>query len=341
MTQNPTQMKAGMKAGASIKKRHWQIALSIPALLLSWQAAFAQDAWPQRPVKFVVPFAAGASSDNFTRKIAQGLTERLGQSIVVENKLGGQGTIGMMSVVRDKPDGYIFAANDTGYVMLPHLVKEMPYDPYKDLIPVAAYIFSPFGILVNSNSPYKTLQDLIAAGRATPGKLTYGSGGEGTTPHLSSEAFAFQTGFKPLHVPYKGAAEAIIALMGGQIDFQFTTPTTAAGAVKSGRLRMLAISGATRSNLLPEVPTFAEAGLKDFGVTNWIGLWAPRGTPQAILTRLEKEIAAVMSTPEMKAFCDQAGAAPLFAVGQDFSKLLSEENTRWKTVIEKIGLVKK
>jgi len=313
----------------------------LTAPLLAPAALHAQQAWPQRPIKIVVPYAAGASSDLVTRRIARGLSERLGQSVVVENKIGARGQIAMVSVVREKPDGYTFAANDTGYVMLPHLVKEMPYDPAKDLVPVAGYVFSPFGILVHADSPYKTLQDLIRAGRASPGKLTYGSGGEGTTPHLTSEAFAHQAGFTVLHVPYKGAADAVMALMGGQIDFQFATPTTAAANVKAGRLRMLAISGETRSKLLPDVPTFAEAGMKDFSVTNWIGLWAPRGTPQPILERLAREISAIMVTADMKTFAEDSGAAPNFAVGEDFVRLVKEEDARWKSVIEKIGIEKK
>ena len=312
----------------------------LAALMLAPGLVPAQDAWPSRPIKIVVPYSAGASSDIITRRIARALGERLGQNVVVENKLGGRGNIGMLSVVREKPDGYTFAANDTGYVMLPHLMKDMPYDAAKDLVPVAAYVFSPLGVVVNANSPYKTLQDLINVGRANPGKLSYGSGGEGSTPHLSAEALAFAAGFKPLHVPYKGAADAVLALMGGQIDFQFATPTTVAANVKSGRLRVLAMGGTTRNKLLPDSPTFAEGGLKDFSVTNWIGLWAPRGTPRPILDRMAKEIAAIMATPEIRTFSEEVGAAPNFAVGDDFLRLLNEEDVRWKAVIDKLGLEK-
>lgn len=311
------------------------------AMLLGSTFSRAEDNWPQRTIRIVVPYAAGASSDVITRRVARGLGERLGQSFVVENKLGGKGNIGMLSVVREKPDGYTFAANDTGYVMLPHLMKDMPYDAAKDLVPVAAYIFSPFGIVVNANSPFKTLQDLIAYGKTNPGQLTYGSGGEGSTPHLASEAFANQTGFKPMHVPYKGAAESMLAVLAGQINFQFTTPITAAANVKAGKLRMLAISGDNRSALLPDVPTFAEAGLPNFGVVNWIGLWAPRGTPRPILDRMGKEISAVMATPEMKAFAAEAGAEHKWVVGEDFVRLMQVEDARWKAVIDKIGLQKK
>ena len=313
----------------------------LAALMLATGLAPAQDAWPSRPIKIVVPYSAGGSTDVVTRRMARALGERLGQNVVVENKLGGGGNIGMLSVVREKPDGYTFAAHDVGYVIVPHLTKDMPYDPAKDLVPVAVYVFSPLGVVVNANSPYKTLQDLINVGRANPGKLTYGSGGEGSSPHLSAEALAFAAGFKPLHVPYKGAGESVLALMGGQIDFLFTTPSTAAGNVKSGRLRVLAMGGTTRNKLLPDAPTFAESGLKDFSFTSWNGLWAPRGTPRPILDRMVKEIAAIMATPEMRTFSEEVGAAPNFAVGDDFLRMLNEEDVRWKAVIDKLGLEKK
>src|ERR1700744_5973856 len=162
-----------------------------------------QSGWPDRPVKIIVPFAPSATSDTISRRMAQALTQRLGQSFYVENRAGGMGTIGMAEAARARPDGYTLVANDTGFVMLPHLMKNIPYDTQKDFIPIAAYVFSPFGVVVNAESPIHSLAGLIEKAKASPGKLSYGSGGIGTSPHLAAEAFADAAGIKLLHVPFK------------------------------------------------------------------------------------------------------------------------------------------
>jgi len=300
------------------------------------QAAHA--AWPDRPVRIIVPFAPGGTSDTVTRRMAQELGKQLGQTFVVENKAGAMGTIGMADAARSRPDGYTLVANDTGIVMLPHLRKSLPYDTKKDFTPVGAYVFSPFGLVVNASSDTKTLPDLIDKAKANPGKITYGSGGVGTSPHLAAEAFANATGTQLMHVPFKGAGEAIMAVAGKTIDMQLVTPSTAIGNLKSGRLKMLAVTGDQRLASLPDVPTFAEAGVKDFAVWNWIGLWAPAGTPRPVVDKLSHAIQGAMQTEDMKKFAVDMSAQPQAVVGDEFVNLLDTTDRQWKAVIDKAGL---
>jgi tripartite-type tricarboxylate transporter receptor subunit TctC len=312
---------------------------SLAAAVLGPFPAPAQEQWPQRPVRIIVPYSPGASTDNVSRRVAQELSARLGQTVLVENKTGAMGTIGVAEVARARPDGYTLLGIDTGYVMLPHLVRSLPYDASRDLVPIAAYVFSPLGVVVNASSPYRSLQDLVARARSEPGRITFGSGGVGTFPQLATEDLASRTGVTLLHVPFRGAAEAVQALLSNTIEMQIASPATVMGNLSAGRLRMLAIGGDRRLALLPDVPTFAEAGVEGFVLRNWIGLWAPRGTPPGVVERLQSEILAAMRTPEMKAYAESIAAEPRVVVGDEFVRLLRDESARWKAVIDRIGLV--
>ncbi len=314
--------------------------LALATTVFGAAPAAAQDGWPQRPIRIVVPYSPGSGTDSHSRRMAQELTPRLGQPIVVENKTGAMGTIGMAEVGRARPDGYTLLGIDSGVMILPHLVRSMPVEVGRDLIPIAAYVFSPMGVIVNAASPYRTLRDLIAAARAEPGKITYGSGGIGTSPQLLAENFASKVGATLLSVPFRGAGEAAQALMAGTIDMLVATPATALGNLgPGGRLRMLAIGSETRLALLPDVPTFKEAGLDDFVVSSWISLFAPGGTPVAVIGRLSREVVSVMNTPEMKAYAEGVGAVPRVAVGADLAALMASDTARWKATIDRIGLV--
>jgi tripartite-type tricarboxylate transporter receptor subunit TctC len=307
--------------------------------MLSAKPATAQELWPQRPVRIVVPYSPGASTDHVSRRMAQDLTARLGQPIIVENKTGAMGTIGMAEVARASADGYTFLGMDSGFTMLPHLVRSTPFDAVRDFVPIGAYVFSPLGVVVNAASPYRTLQDLLERARAVPGKITFGSGGIGTFPQLATEDLASRVGVSLLHVPFRGAAEGAQALLSGTIDMQIASPATVLGNLgPSGRMRMLAIGSERRLKRLPDVPTFAEAGVEGFVLRNWIGLFAPRGTAQAIIDRMAQEIVAAMNTPEMKSYAEDIAAEPRVAVGEDLSALLRAESDRWKAVIQRIGL---
>jgi tripartite-type tricarboxylate transporter receptor subunit TctC len=223
--------------------------------------------------------------------------------------------------------------------MLPHLVRSLPYDASRDLVPIGVFVFSPLGVVVNASSPYRSLQGLVARARSEPGRITFGSGGVGTFPQLATEDLASRTGVTLLHVPFRGAAEAVQALLADTIEMQIASPATVMGNLSAGRLRMLAIGGDRRLALLPDVPTFAEAGVEGFVLRNWIGLWAPRGTPPEVVERLRSEILAAMRTPEMKAYAESIAAEPRVVVGDEFVRLLQDESARWKAVIDRIGLV--
>ncbi|MFJ1298442.1 Bug family tripartite tricarboxylate transporter substrate binding protein [Pseudomonadota bacterium AL_CKDN230030165-1A_HGKHYDSX7] len=310
---------------------------ALPFTMPFTSVAHAADTWPERPVRIVVPYGPGGAVDVATRKMAQMLSTQTGQTFVVENKPGATGTIGVSQVARANPDGYTLVANDTTYSLLPHIFKKLPFDPAQDLQPVAAFVFAPMALAISADSPYRTLGDLIAQGKAKPDQITYGSGGPGTTPHFAAEGLASATGAKFMHVPFKGAAEATQAVMGKTIDFQFASTTGIMGPVQGGQLRLLAVSGDKRLAVLPEVPTFAEAGVKDFGVVNWTGLWVPKGTPPEVSARLQREVAKAMASAEMKEFATKMGAEPRAADTAEFTRILADSNTMWGNVARNIG----
>ena len=288
--------------------------------------------WPAKPVRVVVPYPPGGSVDVVTRKMAAKLQEQTGQAFFVENKPGATGTIGATQVAQAAPDGYTLVANDTTYALLPHIFKKLPFDHAKDLVPVAAYVFAPMSVVVKAESKYKTLGDLLAAAKAEPGKVTYGTGGAGTTPHFVSEALGIASGAKFLHIPFKGAGEATLGMLAGTVDFQVASTPGVMSNVKGGKARILAVSGTKRLAALPDVPTFTEAGLKDFGLINFTGLWAPKGTPQPVLDRLQKEIATAMATAEMKSFAEGIASEPGYWDAATFGKDLAERTAYWGKV---------
>ncbi|GAB3770035.1 tripartite tricarboxylate transporter substrate binding protein [Ramlibacter monticola] len=307
--------------------------LALVASLVLAPAAMAADAWPSKPVRIVVPYAPGGAVDVVTRKMAQKLTEQTGQSFFVENRAGGTGTIGTLQAAKAEPDGYTLLANDTTYSLLPHIFKKLPFDYANDLVPVGAYVFAPMGLAVHAQSRFKDLRGLLAEAKANPGKITYGSGGAGTTPHFASEALGIAAGVKLMHVPFKGAAEATQAVLSNTIDLQIASTTGLMGNVRGGKMRLLAISGDKRLAALPDVPTFREAGVPWNGVLNWTGLWAPKGTPPAVLARLQKEIATAMATPDMKSFAEGMGAEPRQVGSEAFARMLKESTEAWGKVV--------
>lgn len=320
-------------------RRNLLILSSAPALAaLAASRAMGQEQWPQRPIRIVVPYAPGASTDAVTRRLAQELSARLGWRVFVENRSGAMGTIGTAEVLRQRPDGYTLAAGDSSYVISPHLLRNMPYDQDRDLVPIAGYVFSPLGVIVKSSSPFATLQDLLDRARAQPRTITFGSGGAGSSPHLATEALAIATGTQFAHIPFRGAGEAILAVLSGTIDMQFVSPATAMGNLQGGTVRMLAISGDRRLKILPDVPTFAEAGVPGYNMSNWIGLWAPTGTPEPVIDILRREVGTIMNAPDLQAYAESIGADPRVLVGAEFGRFLQEERKRWGDVVESIGL---
>ncbi|WP_083745442.1 tripartite tricarboxylate transporter substrate binding protein [Variovorax sp. KK3] len=308
------------------------IGLCLTAICASTGTAFAQGTYPAKPVRIVVPYPPGGAVDQVTRRIAQKLTEQTGQSFFVENKAGATGTIGAQQVAKSAPDGYTLMANDTTYSILPHVFNKLPFDAERDLVPVSAFNFAPMALVVGADSRFKTLSDLVGYAKANPGKLNYGTGGAGTTPHFSTEALASAAKVEVTHVPFKGAGEATLALLSGTIDFQIASTPGVMGQVKGGKVRLLGISGDKRLAALPDVPTFAEAGIKNYSVINFTGFWAPKGTPAPALQRLQKEIATAMASADVQKFSADLGSVPSVVSGEPLAKMLRDNTQLWGQV---------
>lgn len=296
--------------------------------LIAASTTWAQS-WPTKPVRIIVPYPPGGAVDVVTRRMATKLQEQTGQTFFVENKAGATGTIGINLTVQSAADGYTLVANDTTFALLPHIFKKLPFDHDKDLLPMGAFMFAPMAVVVRSESPYKTLDELLRAAKAEPNKLTYGKGGAGTMPHFASEALGIATGVNFMHIPFKGAGEATLALLGGTIDYQIASTPGVIGQVKGGKVRLLAVSGDKRPPALSNVPTFAEAGIKGYGVVNFTGLWAPKGAPAEVGARLQKEIVTAMASADMKAYAESIGAEAGAWDAPTFSRNLAERTAYW------------
>lgn len=303
--------------------------MTFAVLALAIAGVAQAQGWPAKPVRIIVPYAPGGSVDVVTRKVAAKLQEQTGQSFYVENKAGAAGTIGIAATLQAPADGYTLVANDTSFALLPHIFKKLSFDPAKDLQPVSAFMFAPMAVVVRSESAFKTLDDLLRAAKADPNKLTYGTGGAGTMPHFASEALGIATGTRFMHIPYKGAGEATMALLGGTIDYQIASTPGVIGQVQGGKARLLAVSGDKRLKELPQVPTFAESGVKGYSVVNFTGLWARNGTPADVIARLQKEIATAMASAELKAYADSIGADAASWDATTFARNLAERTAYW------------
>jgi len=300
----------------------------------------AMAAYPDKPVRIVVPYAPGGAVDVVARKVGQKLSEQTGQSFFIENKPGASGTIGAQAVIRSAPDGYTLLALDNTFSLLPFVFKKLPWEGELPLVPIAVSAYTPVLLLVNSDSKYKDLASVIAEAKANPDKLTYGTGGNGSAPHFSAEAFQQAAGVKLSHIPYKGAGEAVTGLVGAQIDLVLLSTGSVASQMKAGKLRALAASGNKRLSSFPNVPTFAEAGLPGFGIVNWSGLAAPPGTPKDVVARLNAEVKKALESADMKAFLATLSAEPGGGDPEAFAKLMKDENARWAAVAKKVDIEK-
>jgi tripartite-type tricarboxylate transporter receptor subunit TctC len=313
--------------------------LAAVALLAASLCAQAQS-WPTKPVKIIVPYPPGGAVDVATRKVAQALSEQLGQPFVIENKPGASSTIGSQMVAKSAPDGYTLVANDMSYSMLPYVFKSLPFDHDADLVPVTTTMFAPYGLAVKADGPYKSLKDLLDAARKEPGKVTFGSGGPGSAPHFATESLALAANANLMHVPYKGAAEAMTALIGGQIDMLMSSTASLITQHRAGKARIVAVSGNKRLPALPDVPTFAEAGVKDYGILNFNGLWAPKGTPREVIAKLQAEVVKAVAKPDVKAFFEAQGGLPGGTPSDDFARLVRDTTRSWAPVAAKADIEK-
>ena len=302
-------------------------------------AALAQTSgWPDKPVRIVVPYAPGGTTDYAARQIAQKLTEQTGKSFFVENKTGASGTIGTNAVAKAAPDGATFLTNDTTYAMLPSLFAKLPWDHANDLVPVTTIAQTPVVLVVPAASPYKTLPELLAFAQKNPGKLNFGSAGNGSSTHLAAELFKKEGKLFITHIPYKGAGEAMLGVMSGQVDILITASPTAIPVVKGGKVRALAVTGDKRLASLAEVPTFKEAGLPSYAVTNWFGLAAPKGTPPEIVAKLQAEVKKALADPGFQERLAQQGAAPGGMASADFGQFVKQQTQSWGAVAKAAGV---
>ena len=309
---------------------------SLTALLLSFAAA-AQP-YPARPVKIIVPFGPGGSADTLGRLVAGKLAEQLNESFVIENRGGAGGVVGSELVAKSPPDGYTLVVSGiASHVIAPHLPNGTPYDPLKDFTHIALFGGPPAVVAVNPSLPAKTLKEFVALAKAKPGKLTYGSPGPGTQGQLVMELFKRIAGIDVLHVPYKGAAAAVTDMMGGQISSVSTTLSTAAGQIRGGRARGLALSSAERLPDYPDIPTFAEQGYKEIVATVWFSLSGPAGMPQEIVDKLNAEVRRAMELSEVRARMRHDGIVPNRLDAKEFTAFVGDELRRWGPVVRVSG----
>jgi tripartite-type tricarboxylate transporter receptor subunit TctC len=263
-------------------------------------AAHAQP-YPSRPIRFIVPYTPGGLGDTFARAVGQGLSERMGQPVVIDNRPGASQAIGAEATAKAPPDGYtVFMGTQSGLVLNTLAKKSLPYDPVRDLAPISMLFTSPLYLVVNPSVPAKSVKELIALAQAKPGKLTFASIGPGSSLHLAGEMFRTQAKVDILHVPYKGSSPAMTDLLGGQVDMMFEGGVSSLPHVRSGKLRALATTGRRRTGAMPQLPTMVEAGVPDFDITVWFGMVAPVNTRRPIIERLNREVGEILRTPALK-----------------------------------------
>jgi len=298
----------------------------------AWPAARAQSG---KPLRFVVPFPPGGSTDILARAIGAKLGPALGQTVIIDNKPGAGGSLGASEVARAEPDGNTLLMGHIGTLAVnPALYPKLPYDPVKSFVPVAWVARVPNILVVNAKSPIKTLADLVAQARAKPGHLTYSSGGNGSAAHIAFEYLKLQAKFPMLHIPYRGTGPSVTDLMGGQVDATFTGSPVVLPHVRSGQLRALAVSSTKRLPSLPDVPTVAESGFPGFDADQWYGVVAPAGTPAAVVARLNAEINKALQNPQVAQQLDGEGAVPVPGSPQAFGDLIAREIPRWAKVVQ-------
>ena len=305
-----------------------------PATSRSWA-----QSWPSRPIRYVVPFAAGAGVlDIMARIVAQHLTERLGQQVVVDNKPGAGGNVGAEIVAKAAPDGYTMLMANTALVVGPYLYAKMTFDPLADLVPVTMVNSAPLMLVVHPSLPVKSVTEFLAYAKANPGKLNYGSGGVGTTPFLATELLKSMTGINAVHVPYKGGAPALADLVAGQLAFMIENVPGTLPLVKDGKLRALAITSRKRSALAPELPTMEEAGVAGYEMAGWNGVVLPRGTPEETGTKLHAALTAVLRAKPVQEQMAALGAEAIGNRQATFAAFVKSESVRWGVIIREKGI---
>jgi tripartite-type tricarboxylate transporter receptor subunit TctC len=318
----------------------WRLAFCAVLALagLAVPATGTAQGYPVRPVKLVVPFPPGGPLDATGRLIAQKLTEAWGQSVVVENKPGAGGNIGADLVAKSTPDGYtILLGALSTHAVNPSLYANMPYDAVKDFVPITLLATTPNVLVVNPSLPVNSVKELVAYAKANPGKLSFGSGSNGSAGHLAGELFKVDTGTDIVHIPYKGGAPATQALLAGDVQFMFDNLANATPQVKAGKVKALAVTTAERSKLAPDLPTMAEAGLPGFDISTWYGLMAPAGTPKDVIAKWNAEVTRILSSPEVRDRLAAQGAEAAPTTPEQFAAFIQREIAKYARIVKASG----
>lgn len=298
----------------------------------------AAQNYPSKTVRLIVPFAAGGSTDVIARVLAPRLAEAWGQQVIVDNRPGGNTTIGTEIVAKAAPDGHTLLITPAPFTVVPSVLKKLPYDPAKDFEPITLINTTPMGLVVHPGVPAKNVRELIALAKARPGKMNFASSGNGGVPHLSGELLNAMAGIKMMHVPYKGNAPALVDLVGGHVDMAFNGLTSVMPFIKSGRLRVLGVTSIGRTAALPEVPTLDEQGLKGFQAVAWNGITAPARTPKDVIAKIGDTAVRIVKSPELAEQLKRDGSDPVGSSTAEFVAHLRDEVAKWKKVLERAGI---
>ncbi|MFI4927211.1 MAG: Bug family tripartite tricarboxylate transporter substrate binding protein [Burkholderiales bacterium] len=321
-----------MRASFALSRRAFSAVLGMTAIGLA--AAVHAQAWPAKPVTVVVPFAPGGGTDIGTRIVAQKLSQLWGQPVVVDNRGGAGGNLGLDIVARAKPDGYTFVTGNVGTQSInPTLYRKLSYNPDTAFAPIGLFAELPFVLAVTNSLPVKNVQELVALAKAQPDRLTYASSGSGGSPHLSAETFKLATGTKILHVPYKGGGAAMADLIAGNVHMLFASVLELSGHIKAGKLKALAITSKERVSALPEVPTLEESGIVGAESGSWLGMLAPAGTPQAVIDKVSADLQKVLAMPDVKEQLLAQGAVAKWQSPAQFAQLIAADRKRYARII--------
>ncbi|WPB59005.1 tripartite tricarboxylate transporter substrate binding protein [Xylophilus sp. GOD-11R] len=315
-----------------LHRRLFTIAAAAGAASLALPAR-AQPAWPSRPIRIVVPYTPGGFTDQMARLVQVELQNRLGQPVLIDNKPGANSIIGVDMVAKAPPDGYTFGVVIAAYSANTTLYPKLPYDPARDLRGVALIGVTPLVAAVPAQAPFKTARELVDYARANPGKVSFGSSGNGSAAHLTTELLKLQTGIRMVHIPYRGTAPALADLMGGQIQLLFDTPSSLAPQGRDGKIRLIGLAGDQRLPSLPELPTFIEQGFAGFNGSTWAGMLAPAGTPAPVVARMAQEVSAVVRGAEIRSRMDAMGTLAAGGSPAEFDAFISAETEKWAKVI--------
>jgi tripartite-type tricarboxylate transporter receptor subunit TctC len=322
---------------ARLSRRAFNLSAAAAAVSVA-APSLAQSAWPSKPIRIVVPYTPGGFTDQMARLIQPGLQSRLGQTVIVDNKPGANSLIGVDAVAKAAPDGSTFGVVIAAYAANTTLYPKLPYDPRRDLVGVSLMGVSPLLAAVNNDAPFKTAKELIDYARANPGKVSFGSSGNGSAAHLTSELWKSLTRTYMIHIPYRGAVPALTDLMGGQIQLFFDAPTGLINQGKAGKVRLIGVASERRLPVLPDVPTFIEQGFPGFTGSTWAGMLAPAGTPREIVKRMSEEVARIIRSDETRAKLEAMGTFPAGSTPEEFDAFIAAETAKWAQVIKTAGV---